>query len=87
MFTTFTNIHRFIIKRTELINCEKKFISKKMFDEDINNEDLNFQTNKEKTLAELIEYRRLLSDINMNDENNEEYSNIIRDNTSNEKTI
>ena len=73
--------------KIKVINCEKKFISKKMFDEDINNEDLNFQTNKEKTLAELIEYRRLLSDTNMNDENNEEYSNIIRDNTSNEKTI
>ena len=50
-------------------------------------EDLNFQNDKLKTLDELVEYRRLLSDSNLNEENKEECTNIIQNNTSNEETI
>ena len=73
--------------KIKLINCEKKYINIKKFDENIYNEDLDFQNQKIKLLDELIEYRGLLSNVNSNDEKDEEYSNIIKDNSSIEKTI
>ena len=73
--------------KIKLINCEKKYINIKKFDENIYNEDLDFQNQKIKLLDELIEYRGLLSSFNSNDEKDEEYSNMIKDNSSIEKTI
>ena len=73
--------------KKKVIVCEKKFISKDIFEENLYKEDLNFQNDKLKTLDELVEYRRLLSDSNLNEENKEECTNIIQNNTSNEETI
>jgi len=73
--------------KIKIINCEKKYINIKKFDENIYNEDLDFQNQKIKLLDELIEYRGLLSNFNSNDEKDEEYSNMIKDNSSIEKTI
>ena len=74
--------------RLKLIKNEKKYINIAKFNENLNNEDLIFQNDKIKLLNELIKYRSLLSDITIsNEDNNEEYSKILKDYTSEDKTI
>ena len=60
----------------------------KIYEENLDKENLDFQNNKIQLLDSLIEYRRLLSDLNItNDENNEDYSYYIKDFSSEDKTI
>ena len=74
--------------RIKLIKNEKKYINIAKFNENLNNEDLIFQNDKIKLLNELIKYRSLLSNISVsNEDNNEEYSKILKDYTSEDKTI
>lgn len=74
--------------KIKLIKCEKKYVNIKKLKEDTYNEDLKFQNDKIKILDELIEYRGLLSNFTIsNDDNTEEYSKMIKDYSSEEKTI
>jgi hypothetical protein len=74
--------------RIKLIKKEKKYINIAKLNENINNEDLAFQNDKIKLLNELIKYRSLLSNISVsNEDNDEEYSKILKDYTSEDKTI
>ena len=74
--------------RIKLIKNEKKYINIAIFNENINNEALIFQNDKIKLLNELIKYRSLLSNISVsNEDNDEEYSKILKDYTSEDKTI
>ena len=74
--------------RVKLIKNEKKYINVAKCNENLNNENLIFQNDKIKLLNELIKYRSLLSNISVsNEDNNEEYSKILKDYTSEDKTI
>ena len=74
--------------KVKLIKCENDYIKMKIYEENLDKENLDFQNNKIQLLDSLIEYRRLLSDLNItNDENNEDYSYYIKDFSSEDKTI
>jgi hypothetical protein len=75
--------------KIKLFKCEKKYINLKKFNDNLYNEDLIFQNKKIKLLDKLIEFRSLLSNyIISNDNNNEdEYSKTEKDYSIEEKSI
>ena len=75
--------------KIKLFKCEKKYINIKKFNDNLYNEDLSFQKKKIKILDKLIEFRSLLSNyIVLNENNNEEeYSKTEKDYSIEEKSI
>lgn len=74
--------------KIKLNKCEKQFINLNIYDETLYNEDLIFQNDKIKLLEKLMEYRELLSHFNnSNEDSNEGHSNVIKDYSSDDKTI
>ena len=75
--------------KIKLFKCEKKYINIKKFNDNLYNEDLSFQKKKIKILDKLIEFRSLLSNYVISNDNNneEEYSKTEKDYSIEEKSI